>query len=192
MPINSFGALLESDLHIFAFRPEFSNIEKSFQARYAAAFRLTDNVSEVFQLRNSFNTSWAYIIPKTKWHVIETQQHYFQKPLFRYSDLCLSGNTPHSILVSEESIYREAVNLFAMRARQSGLMFHWLTHGFNDMVTAGRMCLKDYSQSDQWRILRLKDLQFAWRCCGAGLLLALIVFIVELLRFYVEVWLDNL
>nr|XP_032292309.1 uncharacterized protein LOC6629547 [Drosophila virilis] len=191
-PIDSFDALLASNLRIFGLRSEFDSLDGDFRARYAAAFRLTNNVSELFQLRNSFNTSWAYTITTIKWAIMDVQQNYFQSPLFRYSDLCLAHNTPYSILLSDESIYHKTLKLFTMRTQESGLLLHWMKQSFIDMLRADRMQLKDYSKPNQVQQLRLQDFQIAWLCYGGGLCLAVIVFAVELLRFYVNVCLDSL
>lgn len=191
-PIDSFDALLASDLRIFGIRAEFDSLDGAFRAKYAAAFRLTGNVTELFQLRNSFNVSWAYTITHIKWVVMNELQSYFHRPLFRYSDLCLSQNYPYSILLADESIYRKTLMMFSLRARSSGLIDYWMRNSFIDMVKAERMKIKDYSTPNQVQQLRLQDFRYVGFCCGGGLLLAFIVFVAELLPFYVNVWLDSL
>lgn len=191
-PIESFDDLIASNIHIFGLRAEFDLLENDFRARYAEAFRLTRNLSEFFRMRNSFNTSWAYSVATNKWVILQEQQRHFQRPLFRYSDLCFSESHPQSILLGEDSIYYNALQVFTMRMQQSGILHHWMQHSLYDMVKAGRIELKDYSTLRPMMPLSMEDLQLAWRCCGAGLVLALSAFVVELLRFYVNVCLDLL
>lgn len=191
-PIDSLDSLVASDLRIFTTRPEFYWMDDDFRARYAGAFRLTTNISELYQLRNNFNTSWAYTITSTKWVLINEQQRYFQRPLFRFSDLCLFGYGAYSILLGEESFYYEKLMLFSMRSHQSGLLLYWLRHSFYDMVATGRMRLKDHSVSNQPHALRVQDLQLASQCFWVGVVVSLIIFIIELLRFYIGVFLDHL
>ncbi|TDG51420.1 hypothetical protein AWZ03_002215 [Drosophila navojoa] len=191
-PIDSFDALLASNIRIFGLREEFYDMDDEFRARYASAFRLTRNHTEFFQLRNSFNTSWAYPITAIKWVVMKELQSYFQRPVFRYSELCLSQNYPYSILLADESIFRKRLMMFTMRSRSSGLINHWMRHSLIDMVQADRMKIKDYSTASQVQPLRLQDLWYVGLCLGGGLLLAATVFVAELLPFYVNVWLDSL
>lgn len=190
--INSFDDLLNSDLHVFGLRAEFDMLTDDFRARYAAAFRLTDNLAKFFAMRNSLNTSWAYSITSTKWIIYEELQRYFKRPLFKYSDICLQGNNPDSILLTEDSIYRDVLKLYTMRVQQSGLLLHWMQQSFYDMVKAGKMQLKDYSIQIPMRPLNVQDFEVAWHCCCLGFGLALFVFGVELLRFYVNVCLNHL
>lgn len=191
-PIESFDDLIASNIHIFGLRAEFDLLEHNFRARYAEAFRLTSNLSEFFRMRNSFNTSWAYSVATNKWVILQEQQRHFQRPLFRYSDLCFSENRPQSILMGENSIYYNALEVFTLRMQQSGILDHWQQHSLYDMVKAGRIELKDYSTPQPMMPLSMEDFQLAWRCYVAGLVLALSAFIVELLRFYVNVCLDLL
>ncbi|XP_062123424.1 uncharacterized protein LOC133836852 [Drosophila sulfurigaster albostrigata] len=190
--IKSFDDLIASGLHVFGLRAEFDILDNDFRARYAAAFRLTSNLSEFFRMRTTLNTSWAYSISSTKWYILEEQQRHFQRPLFRYSDLCLTGSGPDSMLMAEDSIYKEALKHYIMRTQQSGLLLRWLQYSLYDMVEAGRMQLKDHSVPLEMRALGVQDFRQVWGLCGAVLLLALIVFGIELLWFYVNVCLNHL
>lgn len=191
-PIDSLDSLVASDLRIFASRSEFYWMDDDFRPRYASAFRLTSNLSELFHLRNNFNTSWAYTITSTKWVLINEKQRYFQRPLFRFSDLCLFGFGAYSILLGEESIFYDKLMHFSMRSHQSGLLLYWLRHSFYDMVGTGRMCLKDHSVSNELHALRVQDLQLAAQCFWLGVIVSFIIFIIELLRFYIAVFLEHL
>ncbi|KAH8417567.1 hypothetical protein KR222_001954, partial [Zaprionus bogoriensis] len=191
-PIKSFDDLITSHLHIFGLRAEFDILDDDFRARYADAFRLTSNLSEFYRTRNSFNTSWAYSVSTLKWYIFAEQQRYFQRPLFRFSEVCFHEGRPQSILLAENSIYREELKLFTMRLHQGGLLRQWMQHSLYDMIKAGRMHLKDHSIDNPIEPLSVQDFQLAWRWCGVGLLLALSAFVVELLRFYVNVCLELL
>ncbi|KAH8312613.1 hypothetical protein KR044_011671 [Drosophila immigrans] len=191
-PIDSFDALQASDLRILGVYSEFYLLDAEFRARYAAVFRLTNNFSEFFDLRNTFNTSWAYSITTTKWTVMETQQQNFQRSVFRYSDLCLHQTLPYSIILDEDSLFYEALKLYSMRVHEAGLFDNWLRYSFYDMVKAGRMHQKDYSVTIQPRPLRLPDFRIPCRYFAYGTLLSLTMFVVELLRFYIRVFLENL
>ncbi|KAL7728197.1 hypothetical protein ACLKA6_005615 [Drosophila palustris] len=190
--IKSFDDFLDSDLHIFFLRSEFDTLKDDFRAKYARVFRLTDNLDEFFRMRNSLNISWAYSITRIKYVVFKELQRHFQRPLFRYSDICLSGYFPDSLVLADDSIYREVLQLYALRVHQSGLFHHWLRFSLYDMVKAGKIKLKDYSTPIPMKPLNLQDFKLAWRLCCAGLVLALFVFCLELLQFYVNVCLNHL
>ncbi|XP_060647211.1 uncharacterized protein LOC132785234 [Drosophila nasuta] len=192
LPIDSFDALLASDLRILGVSSEFYLLDAAFRARYAAAFRLTSNVSEFFELRNSFNTSWAYSITSNKWTMMEAQQENFQRSVFRYSDLCLHESLPYSIILDEDSVYYQALMFYSMRVHEAGLLEKWVRNSFYDMVDAGRMHLTDYSVTIEPQPLRLPDFQIPCRYFGYGIIIALAAFVIELLRFYINVFLENL
>ncbi|EDW38994.1 GL13644 [Drosophila persimilis] len=191
--IDSFDDLLRSGLKIFGMRSEFYFFDGDFRAKYAAAFHLTNNPTDLYDNRNHFNTTWAYTITSVKWAVIETQQRHFPRPVFRLSrDMCFNGYLPSSLLIPPESVYRDRLQQFTLRMEQSGLISQWIRMSFYDMVRAGQMTIKDYSQSQQLRALTLQDLQLAWRLSGLGVIICVVAFVLELLRFYTPVFLNSL
>lgn len=191
--IRSFDELLASGLKIFGMRSEFYYLHADFRAKYAAVFHLSDNPNELYDNRNYFNTSWAYTITSIKWRVIEAQQQYFHRPVFRLSkDLCFQWDSPASILIAPESIFRDSLQLYILNVAQSGLLRQWLIHSFYEMVRAGRMTIKDYSATRSLLPLQLEDLRMCWWICGISLIISGIVFTIELLIFYTNVFLNSL
>ncbi|KAI8033551.1 uncharacterized protein LOC128265454 [Drosophila gunungcola] len=191
--ITSFDDMLDGDLRILAVRGEFYDFDGSFRARYAGLFHLTDDPEEFYYLRNHFNTTWAYTVPFTKWLVINYQQQHFAKPLFRLAkDLCFLEFIPTSIVVAPYSIYWESLKDFTLAVEQSGLVTHWIRKSFNDLVKAGKMSIKDYSQLVELKSLDIGDLELAWRICGAAVLAAIAIFLMEFIFFYVNAFLNNL
>ncbi|XP_017015539.2 uncharacterized protein Ir94h [Drosophila takahashii] len=191
--IESFDDLLASGLKIFGMRSEFYYLDGAFRAKYAAAFHLTDDPNELYDNRNYFNTSWAYTITSVKWHVIEAQQRHFAHPVFRFSEtLCYNWASPCGLLIAPESIYREPLQHFTLRMDQAGLISHWMTRSFYDMVRAGRMTIKDYSLMHLVSPLRTEDLRMWWDIFVTGLGTSSVVFAIELLLFYTNVFLNSL
>uniref|UniRef100_A0A6P4DYL3 Uncharacterized protein LOC108038383 n=1 Tax=Drosophila rhopaloa TaxID=1041015 RepID=A0A6P4DYL3_DRORH len=191
--ITSFDDMLDTELSILGMRTEFYNFEGTFRARYAGIFHLIDDPDELYDLRNHFNTSWAYTMPFTKWLVINTQQRFFSKPVFRLAnDLCFCDFLPSSIVVAPHSIYWVSLKDFTLIAEQFGLIKHWIRKSYYDMVKAGRMSIKDYSQLVVLKPLGIGDLELVWRICGAATLLAVVIFLMELMFFYINVFLNNL
>nr|XP_017031444.2 LOW QUALITY PROTEIN: uncharacterized protein LOC108081015 [Drosophila kikkawai] len=192
--IHSFDDLLGSSLKIFGMRNEFYFQEGDFRAKYAAAFHLTDSPDDLLDHRNYFNTSWAYTITSIKWLVIEAQQRHFAHPVFRFSeDLCFRWGSPYSLLIAQESIYRERLHHYIyMMVHQSGLIEHWITRSFYDMVKAGRITIKDYSLPRRVQPIQLQDLRLCWRVLGTLLLISFAAFALELLLFYTNVFLNSL
>ncbi|XP_017128931.1 uncharacterized protein LOC108147150 [Drosophila elegans] len=191
--IESFDDLLESDLKIFGLRNEFYFLDGAFRAKYAAAFRLSDDPNELYDHRNYFNASWAYTITTVKWKVIDAQQRHFDHPVFRFSKtMCFSGASSRGLILAPESIYRGPLHLFSLRAEQAGLIDHWMTHSFYEMVRAGRMTIKDYSSTTILQSLRIKDLRLCWLNFAVGVGLSSAVFTIELLLIYTNVFLNSL
>ncbi|XP_017046406.1 uncharacterized protein LOC108091621 [Drosophila ficusphila] len=191
--IETFDDLLASGLKIFGMTREFYFLDGAFRAKYASAFHLTDNVNELMDLRNYFNTSWAYTITSVKWTVIEAQQKHFSHPIFRYSDtMCFDWDSPCSIIIAPESIYRGSFHRYTLMLHQAGLIHYWMTHSYYDMVKAGRMILKDYSQTIPMDALSPEDLGTYWGILAIGLSSSIAVFTIELLLFYTNVFLNSL
>ncbi|XP_037727408.1 uncharacterized protein LOC119558194 [Drosophila subpulchrella] len=191
--ITSFEDLLQGDQKILGMRSEFYDFDGAFRARYAGIFHLIDDPNKLYDLRNHFNTTWAYTMTYNKWLVINTQQRHFNKPVFRLSeDLCFIDFTPTSIVVAPDSIYWENLKDFTFTANQAGLIKHWVHKSFYDMVKAGMMRIKDYSEIETLKPLNIADLLLVWRICGAAIVVATVIFLVELLFFYVNVLLNSL
>ncbi|XP_030369565.1 uncharacterized protein LOC115620474 [Scaptodrosophila lebanonensis] len=191
--INSFDALLASDLRIFGLRAEFDYMDGAFRAKYARAFHLTSNWSEFHAMRRTFNESYAYSITTMKWEVMATQQRHFARALFRYSkDLCFNDFIPFRLLVPEQTVFRKALKHFILETHQSGLLDFWVRHSFYDMVKADRITIRDYSEKKKLERLQLKDYQDILLWFLGGLLLAILAFVVELLGFYVKRYLNYL
>ncbi|XP_016931797.2 uncharacterized protein Ir20a [Drosophila suzukii] len=191
--ITSFEDLIHGDQKILGIRSEFYDFDGAFRARYADIFHLIDDPDELYDLRNHFNTTWAYTMAYIKWLVINTQQRHFSKPVFRFSeDLCFIDFMPTSIVVAPDSIYWEALKDFTFTANQAGLIKHWVHKSFYDMVKAGMMQIKDYSEIVTLKPLNIADLQLVWRICGVAIVVATGIFLVELLFFYVNVFLNSL
>ncbi|XP_034665404.1 uncharacterized protein LOC117899481 [Drosophila subobscura] len=191
--IDSFDDLLRSSLKIFGMRSEFYFFDGDFRAKYASAFHLTNDPSELYDNRNYFNTSWAYTITTVKWAVINAQQLHFSRPVFRLShNMCFHGFMPGSLLIPPESVYRDRLHHFILRMDQSGLIAYWIRMSFYDMVRAGRMTIKDYSQTQQLHALTLNDFRLAWHLSLLGVIISLVAFVLELLRFYIPVFLNSL
>ncbi|EDW43335.1 GM26509 [Drosophila sechellia] len=178
---------------IFGVSSEFYFLDGGFRAKYASVFHLTENSNELYDKRNYFNTSWAYTITSVKWNVIEAQQRHFGHPVFRYStDLCFSSETPWGLLIAPESFYREPLQHFNLKINQAGLITHWMTQSFYEMVRAGRMTIKDYSRTNLMKPLRIQDLRKCWLIFAVGLGTSTVVFTIELLLIYTNVFLNSL
>ncbi|XP_017029952.1 uncharacterized protein Ir20a [Drosophila kikkawai] len=191
--IENFDDLLSSSVRILGMSNEFYDMDGVFRAKYAAAFHLISDPDELYELRNHFNSSWAYTIALIKWHVIEQQQHYFSRPLFRLStDLCFNDYVPTSFVLAPDSIYYESLKDFTLSAAQAGLMKHWIAKSFYDMVASGRMDIRDYSEQVVQQPLSMVDLRHTWLIFGAAIAVASGVFLLELSLFHVNVFLNSI
>ncbi|KAH8406983.1 hypothetical protein KR222_003342 [Zaprionus bogoriensis] len=189
--IKSFEELRTANLSIVGGRNEFYMYPDEIRISYASSFISYENFTEFVELRDSFNTSYAYTIGSEKWRMYKEMQKYFRRPLFRYSsDVCIRHIAPQSLLYQENSLYCHQLNAFVLQARDCGLMNYWVSRGFYDMISAGRVSFRDLSTSVRARPLPYVDWQHVMALYTYALAIALLVFVFELSVHYVNVCLD--
>ncbi|EDW38995.1 GL13643 [Drosophila persimilis] len=189
-PIDSFQALAKTKLHIFGVRSEYAAYDFDMRTRFASIFRLSNLASELIQLRNSLNTSFAYTVTNTKWQLYAEQQSHSSRPLFRYStDLCYYEMVPFALVIPENSPHRPTLHHFMLQLGESGLFDHWVDRSFYYMVQAGRLHIRDLSEGRHIQSLSGEDLANLFLCYGACVLISLWVFVCEQLVPLAKSWL---
>ncbi|XP_022209580.2 uncharacterized protein LOC111065632 [Drosophila obscura] len=189
-PIDSFQAMANSELHIFGVRSEYAAYDFDMRTRFASIFRLSNLASDLIQLRNSLNTTFAYTVTNTKWQLYAEQQAHSSRPLFRYStDLCYYEMVPFALVIPENSPHRPTLHHFMLQLAESGLFDHWVGRSFYYMVQAGRLHIRDLSEGRHIQPLSSADLANVFLCCGVCLLISLWVFACELLVHRAKSWL---
>lgn len=124
----------------------------------------------------SFNTSYSYPFTVERWEFFALQQQYAQKPIYRYSSVCL-GAPIIGFPMRLDSHLEIPLKHFIMWVQSTGLYSHWLVSDFTDALRAGYVRLID--NSDYFKALNLDTLRLAWYILLCGWLLSAVVFALE-------------
>ncbi|EDV91458.1 GH13931 [Drosophila grimshawi] len=190
--ISNFDALSNSRLRIFSLRFEHSLYDFDLRTRYAPAFYLSDKISELLQLRNSMNTTYAYTVTHTKWQLYAEQQTSRLRPLFYYSEnFCLYRFMSFALVMPESSPHRNNFHHYTLQLGQSGILQHWVRRSFYYMVQAGKLHRQDLSEPRHFNPLAPQDLHIILRAYALGVLISLTLFIVELLVSRFKIWMAS-
>lgn len=124
----------------------------------------------------SFNTSYSYPFTVERWEFFALQQQYAQKPIYRYSSVCL-GAPIIGFPMRLDSHLEIPLKHFIMWVQSTGLYSHWLVSDFTDALRAGYVRLID--NSDYFKALNLDTLRLAWYILLCGWLLSAVVSALE-------------
>lgn len=118
---------------------------------------------------NTFNQSFAYLLPSDKWNFLAKQQMYSYRPLFKFSEICVSKNTPVSFLMEYDSELHESLKHFILKVFASGLDQYWDARDFEEIIRSDE--IKKRHNAVKTKALRLPMLFVAWLllACGFGL-----------------------
>ncbi|KAH8417569.1 hypothetical protein KR222_001956, partial [Zaprionus bogoriensis] len=165
LPYRNYDELMASKLKVVAWEPEHEELVgriKGFD-KYKSMFYLEPDFGKYIAMRDSFNTEYGYMMTTIKWIVINAQQKVFSKPLFRLrTDLCFFNTVPFVFPVHENSIYMESINSLILDLSDMGLIAHWTSSCFSELVESGELNFADLSPRREFRAMELQDLQYIW------------------------------
>ncbi|EDW04484.1 uncharacterized protein LOC116805853 [Drosophila grimshawi] len=191
--ISNWEKLSASGLQIKGIRADFHYYPEELRIKYASSFISIENHTSFQLQRDSFNVSFGYTVVHLKWRIYAERQKHFKQPLFRYSkDLCFRQLSLQSLAYQENSIYRHELNLHILWFRQSGLLLYLNDNTFYDMVGAGYYSLKDLSQQYEVGPLTWSDCSFIGVLYAYAIGISLLVFVLELVVYYINVCLHLL
>ncbi|XP_017077314.1 uncharacterized protein LOC108112077 [Drosophila eugracilis] len=138
---------------------------------------------ECVSLRDSFNTSYNYIVTDDRWSSIAEQQKLFKEPLFYYSrDLCFSQLFYFSIPLRRHLPYRHLFEDHLMRQNEFGLVNYWKSRSFFEMVRLGITPLKDLSKPKAFdESIILEDISLILKLYLAAICVSIFCFLSEVL-----------
>ncbi|KAM7359434.1 uncharacterized protein ACRADG_012643 [Cochliomyia hominivorax] len=178
--IKSFADLERSGTKLLISQQEYELIYPSDYLQYPKLFKILDSFQEFVQLRNTLNTTYAYIIPSSRWSVFAAQQKLFSRQLFRYStDLCFTSYVHLYFILPMHSLYRDILYEFILKSYSSGLFFHWYDSSFHELVSLGRMSLTDITQGRILKPTSVEDLKFIFFGFSCLMLIAVVTFVIE-------------
>ncbi|XP_037811574.1 uncharacterized protein LOC119603588 [Lucilia sericata] len=167
--LNSIDSILWSGLKVVIWEPEYKELlgrAAEFQ-KYIPLFYVVKNYQEYLEKRDSLNNKYGYVVPTTKWIIVQQQQKMFTAPLFRQSkNFCFFNNIPMCFPVHENSIYNSLIYQLILETAQSGLTVFWSEYGFLELIEAKKLNLKDLSAKEEFRAMTIEDLQYIFTFLG--------------------------
>ncbi|KAM7361932.1 uncharacterized protein ACRADG_012790 [Cochliomyia hominivorax] len=186
--INSLDDMLKYNRKILAASNEYKTLLKLSGTTflpYLSLFHIIDSYKEFSEIRGSFNNAYSYPVTSSVWHVYETQQKLFSKPLFRRSNLCFVNLDIMGFILPPNSLHKQKLDTLITRVRDMGFVRHWLENNFYDLVNIGKMSLSDVSASpDPTTYIRTKDFYFILKTMLKTFSLSFVIFLIENLWFY--------
>ncbi|XP_013108028.2 uncharacterized protein LOC106087517 [Stomoxys calcitrans] len=141
----------------------------------------SDNVTEYDEQRLNFNTTTGYITTTPHWQMLNLKQQYFSHKAFcTYGNLTLFRLIPWTILLQQQSPYREPLNDLIHRVHDFGLMDAWLYSTFKDLLKLIVITLRDPNPKTGAQTLKVEDLYWAWIVVVIGLAVGSAIFVAEL------------
>ncbi|XP_011179351.1 uncharacterized protein LOC105210228 isoform X1 [Zeugodacus cucurbitae] len=143
-------------------------------------FTVFSNLTEYVQLRDTLDTSYAFLV-SDMWPVYEEQQKYFARPLFRLSDMCLRRNNMMALPLQRNSLYRSDLSAFIGRLTEAGLIEQWRRQSFLELLDMDWILLTDHTKPRGFEPMKLKDLRIVLKNLGGFLFVSVLCFLLELL-----------
>ncbi|XP_011211400.2 uncharacterized protein LOC105231677 [Bactrocera dorsalis] len=140
---------------------------------------VVENRSEIEQLRNAFDTRYVYQVTSI-WPIIEEQQKFFARPIFRLSNICPVTRWPMVISFSENSVHRWAINALLGDLQAAGLLAYWKRHAFIEMLQLDQINLLDKSEKTDFVPMKLEALYIVLSGLAVLELLAVVCLLLEL------------
>ncbi|XP_016972397.1 uncharacterized protein LOC108039821 [Drosophila rhopaloa] len=153
-----------------------------FQEIQKDALIIFDNLPEYAKLRDAFNLNYSFVVTGDRWSAYAEQQELFKDPVFYFArDLCFSRLIYMSIPLRAHLPYRHLFEEHMMRQQEFGLVSHWRSHSFFDMVRLGLTPLKDLSRPKTISpSILLDDISWILKIYLAATVLSICCFLFEI------------
>lgn len=174
--INTFQQLIDTHIVQLYLQEDFDYIKDLNVSRKFKDSIVVRNAGIVSSHRLSLNTSFAYLLTSDKWDYHALQQYYMDKPLMRFSDICV-GQFFVSLPLYYDSLFLEPLNYFVMKCTSSGLIAYWKILSFRDLLRISDIN-PNFVKSEALP-MDLNFFRIAWKCIGFGLSGSLVVFCIE-------------
>lgn len=174
--IDTVDDVISAQLHILVLNHEYSVMTSSGFPQEFIDLLIPVDRYEIDAHRESFNTTYGYTIQTDRWELLNMQQRYLQKPIFRVTSICL-GPYYHVYPLRNESHLYSSLKKFIMKTQQSGLQLYWKRKTYTDILTEGYA--KILIGVDEKKPLTLEFFYYIWIIWSIGLVISVIVFIME-------------
>ncbi|XP_050743222.1 uncharacterized protein LOC127010970 [Drosophila biarmipes] len=141
------------------------------------------NDQEFVDLRGAFDNEYIFPVTSVLWGIYNEQQKLFHHPVFYYSDdFCLSQYSILSFPIRRHLPYRDLFEEHILRQTEFGLLKHWISQGFSDMLRLKLVSYTDFSEppDDELEIC-IDDLYWVLGVYALGLSISCCCFALEVL-----------
>ncbi|XP_018795813.1 PREDICTED: uncharacterized protein LOC108973201 [Bactrocera latifrons] len=185
--ILTFDDMRNQNLKVMFDRREISTVKDSLGSDFNRTFKdiLLLEDTKIFQRhRRDYDTAYAYSMPESLWSIFEAQQETFERKLYclaptlKFFGLLLLG-----IPLAENSYIMELLNMMTLRVVETGLLQHWRTVTYLDMVTSGQLLKVESKTTEKFHNISIQDIQLPFYLLLCGLSVGGAVFIAELYLF---------
>lgn len=159
-------------------RDVFINSTGPFPEEFTSLIIKTD-ADTVAKHRDVLNTTYAYLVSRERWEVLNKQQDQLWKPFFRIASnkLCLTDFFL-SFPIQQDSPFYEQLKDFGGRVSQSGLVHKWKDMSYIDAVNMG--LIRKFKETRMHPVpLGMEYFKLVWLELIIGLTLSSIVFCIE-------------
>lgn len=181
--IDTFQQLADAHVKTLFLQEDYDYIAPlDLPRKFRESFTVED-AKTVFSHRLSLNASYAYMLTSDKWEYHELQQYYMDKPIMRFSKICV-GQFFLSLPLYYDSLFSQPLNYFVMKCLSSGLIVYWKTLSFRDLRRVSNIH-PNFTTPDALP-MDLKFFRIAWECITFGLICSLAAFFFETFWFFIN------
>ncbi|XP_050323935.1 uncharacterized protein LOC126755424 [Bactrocera neohumeralis] len=185
--ILTFDDMRDQNLEVMFDRKEISTVKDSLGSDFNRTFKdiLLLEDTRIFQRhRRDYDTAYAYSMPESLWSIFKAQQETFERKLYCLAPtLKFFGLLMMGIPLAENSYIMEPLNMMTLRVVETGLLEHWRTVTYLDMVTSGQLLKVESKIAEKFHNISIQDIQLPFYLLLCGLSVGGAVFIAELCLF---------
>lgn len=166
----------ETDLHMR---------KGEFLQEYRSVFKEVDDsmANEIIEMRDNFNTSYAYSCVSDRWTHFRWQQNLLNRKIYKWTDICW-GRYYAVFPMMIDNHLEEPFKYFNLVCRMYGLFEQWSPKSFRDAVRMKVLKMVRDDKHTGFSPLDLDFFFFGWCFLSIGLGFACIVFALE----YFQIW----
>lgn len=188
--INNLQDIINNNLQILDEGQSLQSLEIFLNITNNEKFKLKNllkiiNENDYIDQTNQLNTTLAFIAETDEINIIFKQQEYLKRKKFYQSKICF-GEHYVTFLLKYDTIIKNHLNLFLLKIQENGLLNYWKLSSYTDLINMKYLkTMYDYNNEYERQPINLEHLMILWYCYIIGILLSLLCFLLEILRYSV-------
>ncbi|XP_020717944.1 uncharacterized protein LOC101460589 [Ceratitis capitata] len=185
--IQTFDDMRRTGLKLMVDRNEIKSIVDSF------AFISNKTFQNILQLedtgtfqrhRRDYDNTYGYTMPESLWPIFKAQQETYDSHIFCLApSLQLFSGMSLGAPLAENSYLTAPLSMLILRVIETGLLAHWRTRTFLDLVESKQLFFKRPAQKQLFHDISVNDVQFPFYMLLGGLFGSSILFTLEIYTF---------